>query len=400
MKYFENIKKAGSVITALLAIIIVSFTFSSCNEKEDPQPTELSSVTLVYMVANNNLWSFSQTDLQEMLLAVRSIDTKRNRLLVYYCGKKGVSRLIELTNNNGIVEQIEIKQYAEDMSSCDPARVEEVIKDVVSGVKSDVKLGLILWSHAEGWIPSNNTTDSRAISIERDKRKWFGDDGGIRLNITDLAEVLPDNLFHYIWADCCFMGNIETAYQFRNKCEYFIGSPTEILGEGMPYERTLPKLMKREPDLVGAADALHNYFLDMYPSSYGHNTIAVYKMDEIENVAGSVKNILMPFTAPVSSRFLQTYSRLSFGPFYDLTDYVEQCAEAYGTTELLDDFQKDMDKFVIFKKATPVFLGIAINQETYSGISTHCYEKKNTIRENYYRQMDWYKAVYPESANP
>ena len=60
----------------------------------------------------------------------------------------------------------------------DPVVMEEVLKDMQKIAPSD-SYGLILGSHASGWMKGNSV-----------QSKAFGDDDGYNINIPDLADVL------------------------------------------------------------------------------------------------------------------------------------------------------------------------------------------------------------------
>ena len=65
------------------------------------------------------------------------------------------------------------------------------------------------------------------------------------MEITELAAALPHN-YEFILFDCCLMGGIEVAYEFKDKCEYMLFSPTEILADGFPYEKMFDPIFNVE----------------------------------------------------------------------------------------------------------------------------------------------------------
>ncbi len=46
----------------------------------------------------------------------------------------------------------------------------------------------------------------------------------------------------------------EVAYAFRGCADYIIGSPTEILANGFPYQSIMGDMFKKEADVVGDSD--------------------------------------------------------------------------------------------------------------------------------------------------
>lgn len=107
------------------------------------------------------------------------------------------------------------------------------------------------------------------------------------INVDELADAIPDSRFETIWFDCCYMAGIEVIYQFRNKCRTFVGYPTEVWLEGMPYDMTLPFLMKTVPDITGAART----FFDYYNEVRDPVTVTVVDMSKLEPVADAAKAV-------------------------------------------------------------------------------------------------------------
>lgn len=81
--------------------------------------------------------------------------------------------------------------------------------------------GLILWSHALGWLP-NDFLSSRS----------FGLANGKTMSIPQLAMSLKDS-FNYIIFDACYMANIEVVAYFQQKCHYLFASPIIVPTDGI-----------------------------------------------------------------------------------------------------------------------------------------------------------------------
>ena len=210
-----------------------------------------------------------------------------------------------------------------------------------------------------------------------------------QINIDVLADAVPDNLFDYIWFDSCYMSNIETIYQFRNKCKTFVGYPTEVLDSGLPYQYVLPYLVGNEPDLVKAASS----FFDYYSNSFA--TVAVVDTGNIELLAESCKSFYSPNDVAPSS--LMKYSRYSTGPFYDFGDYSKSLALNNEEGMSSEEWSQIMDKCILYKATTSgSLLGLSIYEDRFSGISTHLYsfQDSDSQTEKYYKSLDWFKRVF------
>ena len=77
----------------------------------------------------------------------------------------------------------------------------------------------------------------------------FGQDGKNNfMEINDLASALSKYHFDFILFDACYMSCAEVAYAFRECADYIIGSPTEILANGFPYQSIMGDMFKKEAD--------------------------------------------------------------------------------------------------------------------------------------------------------
>lgn len=387
--------KESTVLPVLMLLML-----ASCSDKDEPVPPggKYDSATLVYMVANNTLSYDSNNDIGEILLACESINLSSNKVLVYIASPYYETGLYEVVKSkSGATSLKMIKAYDDAYFSVDKERIREVI-DYSAAVAPADKRGLILWSHANGWLPYQNSSTANA------PQKSFGDDYGHKINIDDLADAIPDNMMDYIWFDCCLMSNIEVIYALRDKADYIIASPTELMQEGMPYNLTLPYLARTEPDIVGAAETEYEYYLKWAKESLGF-TIAVVDCSMLDELAMAAREIVYPKIPYISTTSIQTYGaqtvylagnvrvRISF---YDLRQVFDNYAlERNKNASALNNI---IDKTVIYKAATPRFGSITINPDHFSGISTYIPISPdaagyNSSIEEYYNNLAWVKAI-------
>ena len=377
------------VNSVVLCATVLSMT--GCKDEPAPSinPENAESVTLVYAVASNNLYSNLIDDMWEMQYIAPSLNLSKNVVLVYYVNPNGQCTLQKLTVQKGVGSFAEIKKYDDTPLSVEKDRISEVIDDV-QGLYPNASHGIIFWSHASGWrpwFPAQN---------DQEFRRTFGSDNyegvNYQCNITDLAEAIPDHAFKYIWFDCCYMGNIETYYQLRKKADYVAGYPTEIYDAGMPYELTLPYLAKREPDLVGAANQLFDYYMQN-PYSRLHNvTVSVVRTDLLEGIAEAARPFYTEGFVPTSLLNVNNYSRYVNYPFYDL----EQLLYAYQgmdneTRQALADALEDA--IIVRKISDTDFDHRPLNLNDYSAISVNNYKDTGSRDDLFYTTLDWYIAT-------
>lgn len=412
----------------LLLIVFLTVLLSGCREdpKPDPQPKEVRQMTIVYAVNHNNLSSYLVANENQMLKAMGNVDADVYKLLVYKYTSNGPG-LYEVRNSNGKCEFTLLKQYDESVLSVSKERVSEVLEDALD-YYPNVDSNLFFWGHGLGWVNpykySNSTINSLSksasvnpankdnVSVTLPEVYGYGGEyvyeDGVRvstdyLDLDQLAEAIPDHRFEIIWFDCCYMSGIEVAYQLRNKCETFVSYPTEIMAEGLPYDKVIPKIIGSSPDRIGAARALYEYYVGK--STPEAVSVAVMDMSQIEDVAAAVRDIFMSGENRPSEVGLQNYSRLRSTPYYDFGQYLREYANSNagvnssGSSDLMKEKLKSaLDKFVVFSAASekdfnyPV--GKPINKDNFSGLSIHNFLNLSSARDDYYRKLDWYQRVW------
>lgn len=400
---------------AFVGILIFSGTFVSCsdNNPENSEETKKASTLLIYAVATNSLTNNLVYDKNEMLASASEINLNKYNVLLFETQyqyledntRTGNVRLLKLSKDlkTDVFTWETVREFNDGVASLNPSRMSEVINYVVNNYPSE-KYGLVLWSHSTGAQPyvTNytsgvaNTSSESSISVSLPSIGWFGQDLSISedeykyMNIDVLADILPDHLFDYIWFDSCYMSNIESIYQLRNKCNTYVAYPTEVIDSGLPYQYTLPYMIGDKENLIEAAKAFYDY----YSNSFG--TVAVVDMTKIDILADFCKSIFTPgVTVPGSS--LVKFSRYSTGPFYDLGDYVKTMSILSDNPVSEDEWNAVLDQCVTYKATTDGrFLNLSINPDTFSGISTHLYsfDTEDNVTETYYKSLDWFQSVF------
>lgn len=400
----KEIKNIGIKLISRLMIIMSVLAVQSCNkEKSEPdnptEPEQLETTVLVYAVASNNLEASLGSDKREMLRAASELNLNECRLLVYQVTNSGNPTLQELVKTNDGYEFKVIKEYDRNTFSTDPKRLMQVIDDA-ERLRPSKRRGIVFWSHGAGWVPAGSdhvVPDSYkqriAVSdnVEMKPDGWFGWDtidsnSADHLDIIEMAEALPDDYFEFIWFDCCYMSTIETIYELRNKCRYFVGYPMEIAVDGMPYDLTIPFIVKKNPNLVAAADALCDYYFEeQLPVA-----VMVGDMSKLQELADAVRSCREK-KQDINTLNLFTYSRHPYGPYYEFKQYwIRSLADNDAEIETIN---KALEDFVIFKKSSKEgFNRQTIPQDEFCGISTIIYNP-NDVNASYYARTSWGKDV-------
>lgn len=386
--------KTGQLIIASLSVLL-SLALHSCDDNDTPpRPEEKSTRTiLVYMVANNSLGvsNFDNNDMQEMIAAANNDLFNNGRLLVYHAPTNQKPTLVEIANNKVTT----LKQYDQSLLSVSSQRMQQVINDVKS-VAPALDYGLILWSHANGWLQTGTESNSISSVIEDKSSEShtklpmaFGEEQGKSMNTTTLAEVINDEGFSFVYFDCCYMATIEVAYQLRNTAPYIIASATEIPADGMPYEQNLPLLFADIPKL---REACMNTF-DYYNCQNGllrSCAISLIDTKHIEELAQATIAIYKTKPTLPEDFEPQKFTRDSKCYYFDFGQYVT--ALSRDSLQLLSQWNEALNKVVIYKAATPQMWN-QLKLDCHSGLSTYILENANDSTTKGYNQLQWWQDV-------
>lgn len=396
----------------------------SCEEvKGTPEEFQKKGKTiLVYMAANNNLSEDAKNNLADMQKGY--VPTDDGNLVVYFHYPNQNPLLLNITHNEtGAVAVDTIYRF--------PARNSATAASLTSAINVTAtyfpaeEYGLILWSHATGWLPVSyyidnpksssaysygqpqenslapgygnqlfngyaNGTDPYADIVKMVKQerngilmRSFGSEEDKEIELKDLTRALPFK-FSFIVFDACLMGGIEVAYQLKDSTDYLLFSPTETLANGMPYSVIMQHLFSTPTDLTAAAKEYYNFYNSQ--SSLRYATISLVKTSELDGVAAAAKDIFETGRDKISSiniNGIQRYFRGNKHWFFDLDAFIAQIA----TQEQYANFKSALEKAVMYKAATPYFIDIPI--EDYSGLSSYIPYFNESDLDNYYKTLQW-----------
>lgn len=283
------------------ASVLLCLTGVSCHDTiDEPEPEKpgkpgkkMARTLIVYMAGENSLADMVSYDSLEIAQGLSTVGVD-HRVVVYIDDTKS-SRLCVGTRDEKL--QV-VKTYDRNVCSTDSAEMENVLREITSTYPAE-HYGLMLWSHASGWLPSTNKKSARRRVYGVDNGQRRGDQNsnfGPQMELTTLANVLSHlPHFDYIFFDACFMQCVETAYQLRHVTDYVIGSPAEIPGYGAPYDNILSPLCQ-----IAEGDNLANLMnaMDIYVDYYENGDGNQYKGAELSLVRTSALEALMTATAP------------------------------------------------------------------------------------------------------
>ncbi len=427
-----------------VAVLAVALAAASCCHKDDPDPYN-RNVLIFYECGFNDLYSYLSANMDRQLIrgyTTSDIEKKvpksfipgknGNVVLIYskiakntrYEPVESTLKRIYVSKGNLVTEVL--RTFDSSVSACDPSTMREVMNYAKEQFPAK-GYGLVFSSHGSGWLPEGyyyspskferehagelpasarrapgKTWNIPVERIEDDPYRHMvrsvGEElsaggGRSQMSIEEFASGIHYHL-DYILFDMCFSGGVELAYGLKDKADYIIGSPAEVLADGMFDYSTLLRylLYGSSADLPGLA---RNSFL-MYDTvsnvTYRSATVSLIKTSGLERLASVCKDLSGRYSssiAAVSPGKVQGFFRLGRHYFYDLKDIFEKSGVSSGD---LDVLQGALDACLPYKAATPSFLS-EFDIRTCCGLTMYLPSNGTPLLDKYYRKEAWNDAT-------
>ena len=425
------------LVTAVGAGTATIYTYSSKGEDHIVCYLEVfpKRNILFYMATDGNTSDFIDGDTPKKIDSIRAgWKPDQGEMLIYADRKgKGASLLrINSTFSNGYYGLDTLENYGIE-NSANAAVLSRMI-DTLLSYPAD-SYGLIFFSHASGWLPTgtfnyprSSETDPQHADLlnpnEVALRSLVIDYGGgsrQEMEYVDFAAAIPDNRLDFIIIEACLMADVISLYELRNKAKYILASSAEIVSPGFSYiyKNEIMRLYDTNNSVFSVvsdfAQACYDYLVTQFPenSVSCSLTLGMIKMDEMQNLATSVKAalngaLLDESTLPVDQ--IQRYDRLKSinngrqgYRYFDLAHVIENLA----TGSQYQAFCTQLDKTVVWKANTKRYLlgnygngapyyaeydGFFI--ERHCGLSTYISQSAYPFLNEVYENSAWYKAIY------
>lgn len=367
-------------IIQIVLIIFGGVFFSSCEKDDDNDETPIQTkhVILAYLGGDNNLSSETYQKIEMIRQGWQGGSNKK--LLIYTDPADAVPSLIEIVSENGQNIKKTILSYNEENSAS-----KEVFSRVIGEVTTlypSSSYGLIIFSHASGWLPESTLTSPRSIIMDKKQE----------MELTDFAKAIPHKTFDYIIFEACFMTGIEVVYELKDKTNYILASSAEIVSPG--FTHIYPNSINH---LSGSLDGLKSFGKDAFAwfdnqTGYLRSaTFSIIKTSELTPLANWIKNNA-DYTKSVDPMSIQHFDRYSYRLFFDFGDY-------YNSLLNTDIQKKELSQLlsncVVWKESTSSFMtdykGFQIQQ--HSGLTTYISQEKFSFLNEEYQKLKWYKAI-------
>jgi hypothetical protein len=375
------------------ATLLLAGAFASCTREDDvPGPTVNRNTMLMYVVGDNGISDYMQRSVNAVIAGMQPGYLLDNTMLIYvdassYGGRSSLPQLLEVVidpQSGGTTTRL-VAEYPE-QNSANIAVLDEMIEIMQRDYPAAESYGLMISSHATGWLPGNFFELMRSRAIGQDGNNW--------IEIDQLVEALPDHLFEYILLDACYMGSVEVAYALREKADYLIATPTELWAEGMPYAALGPSFFGLRPDPAGFCEALY----EQYDNPSRGSTVSVIETARMDDLAILLREVLYGRQSDIRAldlTRLQTFGTRDYtNMFFDLGSFVEALASPAQYAQ----FRSLMEQIAVYNLSSPAVTfpdgGRSWPITRYSGLSTYIPKALYPRIDAVYADMDWTKAVY------
>lgn len=385
--------------------VICLLVLASCSKDDDSDTYQAPAerTVVVYMAGENNLTSYIQGDLDEMITGFRQVTNNENLVVFVDKASTTVKPFIAKVTKDPDHPLDTLHRYEQDFYSSAPAAMADVLNLAVTLCPATRDYGLVLWGHACGWVFADSVPNSRrAFGFDSGNNTAIGADyeNGKWLNIPSMREALDWTgiKWKYIFADCCNMSSIEVAYELRNNTDYLISSPAEIPGNGAPYITVVP-------DLFLNTETFYQNIIDDYAAAYPNKIpLAAIKTEKVSDLAGATARIL-----PTVSTFLESVDLSKTIYYYDykslkMLDMNEIIHMALaGDDANYQAWRNVFDQVVVAQKSGYKWSTVhsinfsSFTMDNYGGVNMYFPLKKyNTTNYKYnelIKKLSWYYAV-------
>ncbi len=394
-----------------IPLFSLALALCSCIADDHDHTPCVERVLLVYVATDSNLSGYEQTKLQ----GLRDGWTGRagDHIIAYIDKGRGAdARLIEISNLAPGDQPREIAVYGTE-NSASTQTLNRVITDVVGMYPHAVSFGLLVFSHASGWLPPGlynqlnsgtipaQVTTMAAYTTAELPRSIFSSrsiivDGSEEMDLQDFAAAIPNGVFDYIVFEACFMAGIEVAYELRGKTPYIFASSAEIVDPGFAptYSSATARIFGH--DLGGFGQRVFNHTLTYAESNPQRSaTYSVISTLALDALAAFVRQNC-DFGHAVDIADVQRFDRLKVATlFFDFEDYY---AHLLDTDAKRAELARLVADCVTWKAATDSFMTQSASYNgfhivNHSGLTTYIPQAALPGLNAAYGHLQWTQAV-------
>lgn len=286
---------------------------------------------LVFMNAANDLFSFSQLNMNQMESVAGNPDVrfvvqwKQSQTIFPSSSFDGTRRYLVRPDNTSEIRSELIQDMGGGIDMGRPETLAEFVRWGKTYFPAD-RYVLVVWNHGNGWRRSPDF--GRAVS--------YDDEFGSAIQAWELAQALGDETVDILAWDASLMQMIEVAYEVQDKATLIVGSEESPPGEGYPYDLIFREFRDRPDDsTANLAKAFVDGMLAVPAYATRRITQSVIDSSQLPALGAAVDGLAAELIAhrnalteivPALRNETQSYSRTTVRFFYDLDHLCENLA--------------------------------------------------------------------------
>ncbi len=287
-------------------------TVSCVQEDFEIMPGQAERTYFVYIAFNNNLSFYGPRNLAALQRGATRANMGNNNIVVYYAVSGEYPKLLLIKPGlNGQGQKVTLKTYDGTQRTATVAGMKQAIADMMELAPAQ-KYCMTISSHGMGWqdksSPYTLLQRQRSLEsavpltrtdggIEAAVTRYVVQDGSDWMNMDMIVEALTPKVFDMVNFDACNMACVEVAHALRDATDYLVGSPTEVMGDGFPYERTISRIFRDDWD--GMCWEYYNFYLNDYVldtdnETYPYAQVACIDCSKMDELALAMRTVLKP----------------------------------------------------------------------------------------------------------
>lgn len=372
---------------------------AGCEPNELPDDTVPASdrrTVLLYLGTDNNFHSEAAEKIRQLTDSWNEV-IDGNLLIYSDTGDRPVLVHIYHSRLRGNVADT-IETYPPENSAA-PATLTRVLNRTRE-YRPATSYGLIILSHATGWLPAEMSEPPHLKAAIQDKGT---DETYNYMELSDFADAITYKL-DFIIFDACFMASVEVAYELKEKTGYIVASPAEVLTPGFVYSSMMRHLFKPEADLTAVAKEFYEYYNNQNDVRRSA-TVSVIETAGLEALA----TVCHSAFDTESHKFQRTVDQarhntniesiqcFGFGNqkiYFDSGSYIKQLSP-----ERYDDFRVALEKCIVYKANTDNYYsagtGVLQTIREFSGLSVYIPQPAYLEANEAYKKLKWADRTRP-----
>lgn len=352
--------------TTLVSLLLPALFLAASCTKDGREGREEAHIVIALLCGNNSLSDEAALKAARLVEGFTYASREGDCLLLFVHDRETAPVLTEYRREKGAVREETLGRWGT-ASSANPAVLEEVLS-AVTRRHAGKKMGLVVFSHASGWLPAGAFQNPLATPR---KTRSIITDRNAEMELEDFAGAIPDGVFSYLVFETCFMSGVEAAYALRHKAPLIFASSAEIVSPGFTelYPKVFPYLLSGNLEALGetvfqAADKAQGYF-----RSAAYSLIRTAALEPLHSFVKEHISLSLVSDETVLDS-MQHFDRNSYHLFFDAGQYY---ASRLPSARLRARLEELIDDCVVWKGATPSFMEgySSFDIRYHSGLTTY-----------------------------